>query len=970
MDAPDLRIFVSSTFWDFKRERDILNTEILPILREYAWQRGTDVMFVDLRWGLTGEDGRNGDIARLCLEEADACKPLFLGLLGGRYGTVLPRGAISADQLSDDLRLKVDLWCNAGMSLTAMEVHHAVLARPEAATDAIFLLRMPDLTRKWAEDAGVCPASWGVPTDLRQQALREELRRLLPGRARDYASADQFRELAVEHLMKLVAERLGPLPILDGPQREALRQQARAKRLLRHFQPDEAFLGQVWGNLEAGKSVVLTGPPGRGSSANAAWLAKRAEAAGWQVFVVCPEQEANPFATAARQLTDIAASALGRDGGGSNDDPRDLLGSLATRAPVLVVLDGLARPGEPVPVPEWVSDQLPAGVRLLTTATEETPLRYDLTTHGLIPITVPLLAPAARATLAGNVLADARKRLTADQMQRIWSCEASANPAFLRTLLDELIAFGELQAGAGDQDAFIDAHALGPLLAAPDLADLCKVVLSRVEGVIGHDEAARFTTALALALGGLQENELSQACDLDAATVLRLRRAYGNHLASHGGLLVPARRAFADAVLVRYEKVARDTGEGLANWFCKEWREGRNLPRVVQELPWLLWKANRDKDLADALVDPLVFVVHLEGSGLQHLWASIGSDELAGRAVERLMDSHDRRNVTWGERARENLLLARCLLSAGLSEGANRAYHGVWLWYCSPGGITTAQANTALGGYLAAVCAEIAGLRGKLQFLTLGSEDRITQDIERAYKLVGALRETGGALGGCVPVGVELQIADLERGKEDFIRLSEPNEPVPLINEDPVLAALDRADAALNGMTGATAHGLAAKAMVMRLERRRTRFAHGGDRGSGIVQRLLADIQAVRTALRAYPFWDAQRILANEVVHSLLCDVGHKENDPTTRRNLYAQAVAVATEVLDAVQGCGTFAGEDRRVRLLNAVETQSLARGNGAALSDGELERANAILRNVPPSSAADAAVIALCLNRRDRVK
>ena len=41
---------------------------------------------VDLRWGITEEEGLHGKQIQLCLDEVDRCRPFFIGMLGQRYG--------------------------------------------------------------------------------------------------------------------------------------------------------------------------------------------------------------------------------------------------------------------------------------------------------------------------------------------------------------------------------------------------------------------------------------------------------------------------------------------------------------------------------------------------------------------------------------------------------------------------------------------------------------------------------------------------------------------------------------------------------------------------------------------------------------------------------------------------------------------------------------------------------------------
>jgi hypothetical protein len=92
-----LPIFVASTFRDMDHERDILHRIVVPTVNEQLRQagRGASVYLVDLRWGLE-TDGevdlatRQRMILELCTSEVRRCKPLFIGLLGNRYGRVVP----------------------------------------------------------------------------------------------------------------------------------------------------------------------------------------------------------------------------------------------------------------------------------------------------------------------------------------------------------------------------------------------------------------------------------------------------------------------------------------------------------------------------------------------------------------------------------------------------------------------------------------------------------------------------------------------------------------------------------------------------------------------------------------------------------------------------------------------------------------------------------------------------------------
>ncbi|MFO7852655.1 MAG: DUF4062 domain-containing protein [Bacteroidota bacterium] len=85
------RIFVSSTFTDLQEERNALQKEVFPKLKELCLKNGCQFQAIDLRWGIGEEAGIDQRTMRICLEELKRCqttspRPNFILLLGDRYG--------------------------------------------------------------------------------------------------------------------------------------------------------------------------------------------------------------------------------------------------------------------------------------------------------------------------------------------------------------------------------------------------------------------------------------------------------------------------------------------------------------------------------------------------------------------------------------------------------------------------------------------------------------------------------------------------------------------------------------------------------------------------------------------------------------------------------------------------------------------------------------------------------------------
>jgi len=101
-----IKLFLSSTFLDMHTERDHLLRVVFPELKARCRQKRINLIEIDLRWGVTQKEAEDGKVLDICLDEVDACRPFFVGLLGHRYG-----------------------WVSEGdtHSITAKEIYHGVL---------------------------------------------------------------------------------------------------------------------------------------------------------------------------------------------------------------------------------------------------------------------------------------------------------------------------------------------------------------------------------------------------------------------------------------------------------------------------------------------------------------------------------------------------------------------------------------------------------------------------------------------------------------------------------------------------------------------------------------------------------------------------------------------------------------------------------------------------------------------------
>lgn len=92
MPSRTFRLFVSSTFKDFSKERAVLQEEVFLKLKTYCSEKHATFQPIDLRWGVNSEAQLDQKTLELCLSEVYTCnahpRPNFLIIAGDRYGWV------------------------------------------------------------------------------------------------------------------------------------------------------------------------------------------------------------------------------------------------------------------------------------------------------------------------------------------------------------------------------------------------------------------------------------------------------------------------------------------------------------------------------------------------------------------------------------------------------------------------------------------------------------------------------------------------------------------------------------------------------------------------------------------------------------------------------------------------------------------------------------------------------------------
>ena len=188
-----IRLFVSSTFSDMHAERSCFNDTLVPRLRGLCRDRGVSFFNVDLRWGITGEDIANDKLIPLCLNEVDKCRPFFLAIIGGRYGSQM--GPVSQSLLAEYPWLSE----KSGASYTDLEITYHFLKNRQGA-NSLFLFKK-------------CPEPEDPEEKRALQMLKEYIRAQAGERVREYGSLEEFGHIVVQEFDRWLTEMYGQVDI-------------------------------------------------------------------------------------------------------------------------------------------------------------------------------------------------------------------------------------------------------------------------------------------------------------------------------------------------------------------------------------------------------------------------------------------------------------------------------------------------------------------------------------------------------------------------------------------------------------------------------------------------------------------------------------------------------------------------------------------------------------------------------------
>lgn len=606
---PNIRVFISSTFRDMQEEREVLTKQIFPQLRKLCEGRGVTWSEVDLRWGITEEQKAEGKVLPLCLAEIFRCRPYFIGILGERYGWV-------PDQIPVDL-INQEPWLEEHLdhSVTELEILYGVLKNPEMADHAYFYLRNPAYIDSQPENRrhnymevptqeeiniyGMVGAeNWAKVRRKKLHALKKQICASNFPVQENYPDPKKLGELVLKDFTDLI-NHLYPEDSISSPlDREAIEHEAFAENRRKVYIRRKKYFELIDDHIKGNDSpLVILGESGSGKSALLAnW------ASSYQLMY--PDEELIfHFIGASSYSADwkgmlrriISELILRFDIQLEIPDEADALRSVftnslhmvAAKGRVVIIIDAVNQLEDRDQAPDlvWLSPQIPSNIRLIISTLPGRSLD-ELTKRGWPSMLVEPLKIHERQLLIKDYLEQYTKQLSESHVDLISDSPGSANPLFLRALLEELRLYG---------DHFTLTERIHHYLAAPTVVNLFERILKRYEQDYENDHPGLVSGTMKLlwaARRGLTEIELRELLGSDGNPLPQmywslLYLAAEQHLVSRSGLISFSHDYMRQAIKNLYlpsEEQQQDSHLILADYF-----ENRDINiRKVEELPWQL----------------------------------------------------------------------------------------------------------------------------------------------------------------------------------------------------------------------------------------------------------------------------------------------------------------------------------------------------------------------------------------------
>ncbi len=455
----NIRIFLSSTFRDMMMEREHLVKIIFPQIRKYCKDRLLEITEIDLRWGITEEEARQGKVIQTCMNEIDRSRPYFIGILGERYGWIPESSEYKKHRkiIEDFPWIKEDI--KNELSITEMEIQYGVLRNDGMIGHAFFYIK---------DESCINSENAVSPNYNKLKILKNTLKNQKKYPCKIYSSIESLGDMVLNDL-KILIEKEFPLRDVENiHNKHRIGHLSHLNELTRFYSPNKDHLHQLNKHLKSGISpLTILGDTGAGKSALIAnWLKKvvshRPDTYVLYYCVGVNENSAQPKHILEYMLKELKdAFEL------SSEIPTEIQ-QMMDALPIflkqcnkeekwLLIIDGLDKIDfdNNTSTLEWLPNSYPESACVIYSMVyeqnllnqlffkqEENNILKDQTTKQMNILTINPLDIIERKTLIEKYYAHYSKKMEPTLVDLVASNELTAYPYYLLILLNEIRIFG------------------------------------------------------------------------------------------------------------------------------------------------------------------------------------------------------------------------------------------------------------------------------------------------------------------------------------------------------------------------------------------------------------------------------------------------------------------------------------------------------------------------------------------------
>ena len=626
-----VRVFISSTFHDMQEERNYLTKYIFPELRSRCGQLQLDFVDIDLRWGVTEEQAERGQVIPICFKEIDNCRPYFIGILGNRYGHIPKQIPYELTQIETWLLSQND------KSITELEFLYGALNNPSAANRAFFYFRDSDNDEQISDEKQSDLNLESQEHLVKLADLKKRIRLSGLSLNEGYNTPKKLGQLVLKDMWHAIEEDFPEENEVDPLDKQSMDHEAFAKSRTQIIVEKPSYFEAINDFVARSNTpLVLTGDSGIGKSTLLAGWVERYRQIHPETFVLLhfigSSQRSTDYVEIIRRvLGEIKRRCVITDDIPIKIDQMkavlsDWLAQASATGQMVWILDGLNHLEDCDNALDlgWLPEYFPPNIQLIVSTLPGRTLDA-MNKRSCSLIHVKGLERDEREQMIIRFLSRYGKSVNHEQMELILGVPQTANPLYLRTLLDELRVFGVYQE--------LD-NRLSYYLKATTISSLYKRVFERLEqdyekertGLVGE-----FLSLIWASRSGLYESELlellgSAEDPLPRAIWSPLYLAMTESLIDRSGYLDLCNDHLKDAVFkhyVRDEEISLTIHLRIADYFSSIKRNKRK----AEELPWQLKEAKEWERLKICLMDLDIFMAlsseQAKSYELQRYWMAL-----------------------------------------------------------------------------------------------------------------------------------------------------------------------------------------------------------------------------------------------------------------------------------------------------------------------------------------------------------